>query len=112
MFIAYLWMIASAAQWFIVKGLMGHIYFVENFLKTTREKNNILQLGCIFLFEMFISYLKIILVSLPALAMGLGGICIMDKVLRKWRIMVSLDVYIDIIMPLKFLISYINIMIL
>ena len=52
------------------------------------------------------------LVSLPALAMGLGGICIMDKGLRKWRNMVSLDVYIDIIMPLKFLISYINIMIL
>ena len=42
------------------------------------------------------------LVSLPALAMGLGGICIMDKVLRKTRNMGSLDVYIDIIMPLNF----------
>ena len=61
---------------------------------------------------MFISYIKIMLVSLPALAMGLGVICIIDKVLRRSRNMVSLDVYIVIIMPLKFLISYINIMIL
>ena len=53
------------------------------------------------------------LVSLPALAMGLGGICIIDTVFEKIRNMVSLDVYIiDIIMPLKFLISYLNIMIL
>ena len=33
--------------------------------------------------EMFISYIKIMLLSLPALAMGLVGICIMDKGLRK-----------------------------
>ena len=65
-----------------------------------------------FLSEMFISYIKIMLVSLPALAMGLGSICIMDIGLRKWRNMVSLDIYIDIIMYLKFLISYLNIMIL
>ena len=67
-----------------------------------------LEFGCIS--EMFISYIEIMLVSQPALAMGLGGI---------WRIflennpiIVSLDVYFDIIMPLKFLTSYINIMIL
>ena len=77
-----------------------------------RKWNKILEFGCIFLSEMFISYIKIMLVSLPALVMGLGGICNMDKVLRKWRDMLSLDVYIDIIMPLKYLISYINIMIL
>ena len=47
-----------------------------------------------------------------ALAMGLGGICIMEKILGKWRNMVSWDVYSDIIMPLKFLISYVNIIVL
>ena len=47
-----------------------------------------------------------------SLAMGLGGIRIMEKIFRKWRNMVSLDVYSYIIMPLKFLISYINIIIL
>ena len=51
------------------------------------------------------------LVSQLELAMGLGGICIIEKILRKWRNMVNLDVYSDIIMPLKFTISYINIMI-
>ena len=42
---------------------------------------------------MFISDIKIMLVSLPALAMGLGGICIIDTVFEKIRNMVSLDVY-------------------
>ena len=33
----------------------------------------LLEFECIFLFEMFVSYIKIMMVSLPALAMGLGG---------------------------------------
>ena len=33
-------------------------------------------------------------VSQTALAMGLDGICITEKILRKWRNMVSLDIYI------------------
>ena len=41
--------------------------------------------------------------------MGLWGMFTLEKILRKYRNMVSLDVYSDIIMPLKFLISYINI---
>ena len=69
-------MIASAARWLIARGL-GGIYI------SLRKWNKILEFGCIFLFEMFISYIKTMLVSLPALTMGLGGICIMDKVLRK-----------------------------
>ena len=44
--------------------------------------------------------------------MGLEGICIMENILRKWRNMVSLDVYSDIIKPLKFLIVIKNIIIL
>ena len=47
--------------------------------------------------------------SQAALAMDLEG---MEKILRKWRNMVSLDVYSDIFKPLKFLISYVNIIIL
>ena len=36
----------------------------------------------------------------------------MEKILRKKRNLVSLDVHSDIIKPLKFLISYVNIIIL
>ena len=68
------------ARWLIAKGL-GGIYILSKFF--LRKWNKILEFGCIFLSEMFISYIKIMLVSLPALAMGLGGICIMDKGLRK-----------------------------
>ena len=50
---------------------------------------------------------KINVVSQPAFAMGLE-----EKILGKWRNMVSWDVYSDIIMPLKFLTSYINTLIL
>ena len=100
-------MIASAAWWFNARGL-GSIYIWSR--KFLKKWNKTLEFGCIFLFEKFISYIKIMLMLLPALAMGLGGICIIDTVFEKN--MVSLDVYIDIIMPLKFLISYINIMIL
>ena len=46
--------------------------------------------------------------SEPALAMGLGGICIMENFLGKLRNMVSWDVYSDIMKSLKFLTSYIN----
>ena len=54
---------------------------------------------------MLISYIKIRQCrSQHALAMGLWGICIMEKILRKWRNIVSWDVYSDIIMPIKFLI--------
>ena len=80
MFIAYLWMITGAARWLIARGL-GDIYISSKFF--LRKCDKILEFGCIFLFEMFISYIKIMIVSLPALAMGLGGICIMGKVLRK-----------------------------
>ena len=62
---------ASAARWLIARGLGGIYISLRNFLK---KWNKILEFGCIFLFEMFISYIKIMLVSLPALAMGLGGI--------------------------------------
>ena len=51
-------------------------------------------------------------VSQAALAMGLGDICIMEKILGKGRNIVSWDVYSDIIMPLKFFISYLNIIVL
>ena len=71
-------MIASAARWLIARGLGGIGLYISS-----RKWNKILEFGCIFIFEMFISYIKIILVSLRALAMGLGGICIMDKLLRK-----------------------------
>ena len=65
-------MIDSAAWCLIARDLGAYIF-----------RREILEFGCIFGFEMFISYIKIMLVSLPALTMGLGGICIMDKVLRK-----------------------------
>ena len=42
-----------------------YIYFFEKILK---KWNKILEFGCIFLFKMFISYIKILLVSQPALA--------------------------------------------
>ena len=42
--------------------------------------------------------------SKPTLAMSLGGMFTLEKILRKQRNMVSLDVYSDIVMPLKFLI--------
>ena len=71
MFIAYLWMIASAARCVIARGL-GGIYIL--LIKFLRKENKILEFGCIFWFEMFISYFKILLVSLPALTMDLGGI--------------------------------------
>ena len=61
---------------------------------------------------MFISYIKNnVNIEASTCYMGLWGICIMEKILRKSRNMVSLDVYSDIIEPLKFLISYITIMI-
>ena len=49
------------------------------------------------------------LVSQPTLAIGLGGIWIVENFFRKYCNMVSLDVYSDIIIiiPLKFLISFI-----
>ena len=73
-------MIASATRWLIARGLWGIYISSRKFL---RKWNKILEFGCIFLFEMFPSYIKIILVSLPSLTMGLGGLCIMGKVLRK-----------------------------
>ena len=64
-------MITSAARWLIASGL-GGIYISSKFF--LKKWNEILEFGCIFLFEMFISYIKIMLVLLPALAMGLGCI--------------------------------------
>ena len=109
MFIAYLWNNDSAARWFIARGL-GGIYissgkFWINGTRYTRVWEYILIWNVYFLH-------MINVVSQPAFAMGLGGICIMEKTLGKWRNMVGWDVYSDIIMPLKFLTSYINTLIL
>ena len=54
----------------------------------------IIEFGCIFYLKWFISFTKIMLVSQPALAMGLGGTCMMyhEEILRKGRTIVSLNV--------------------
>ena len=109
MFISYPWNNDSAARWLIARGLGGiYIFPLENFEKIeqdTRVWKYILNYNMNFLHKNNV-------MSQPALSMGLGGIGIMEKILGKWRSIMSWDVYSDIIMPLKFFISYINIIVL
>ena len=114
MFIAYLWNNDSAARWLIARGL-GGIYFLEKILKKWNKITRPTR-AWVYILIWNVNFVhKNNVVSQPALAIGLGplgGVCIMEKKLGKWHIMVSLDVYSYIIIPLKFLISYINIIIL
>ena len=107
--LAYLWNNDNAARWLIARGLGGiYIFPLANFEKMeqdTRVWEYILNYNINFLHKNNV-------VFQPALAMGLGGICIMKKNLGKWHNMVSWDVYSDIIMPLKFFIFDINIIVL
>ena len=72
MFIAYPRDNDSAILCLIARGL-EEIYFLKKIFK---KWNKTLEFGCIFLFEMFISYMKIMLISKTAFAMGLWGIII------------------------------------
>ena len=73
-------MIARSARWLIARGLGGiYIFPLENFEKVeqdTRVWEYILNLNMNFSHKNNV-------VSQPALAMGLGGICIMEKILGK-----------------------------
>ena len=79
MFIAYLWNNDSAARWLIAWSLGGYIYISSE--KILKKWNKILEFGSIFWIRNMNFLHKNNVVSQPALAMGLRGICIMEKIL-------------------------------
>ena len=69
----------SAARWLIAWGFGAYIFPRENFEKMEQDTR-----VWVYILICSVNFLhKNNVMSQPALAMGLGGICIMEKILRK-----------------------------